>query len=115
MAFVAWPFAMEKTFICNQNPASRWRAISRMSLRLSPKLPAKRFVLDGELAIPIGSRFSFDELQLRLHPAASRVRKLADAHPAWFIAFDLLGEEIRYPSRTTADRTPLAARKICPR
>jgi ATP-dependent DNA ligase len=56
------------------------------------KLPAKRFVLDGELTIPIGARFSFDELQLRLHPAASRVRKLADAHPAWFIAFDLLGE-----------------------
>jgi ATP-dependent DNA ligase len=56
------------------------------------KISAKRFVLDGELAIPIGARFSFDELQLRLHPAASRVRKLADAHPAWFIAFDLLAE-----------------------
>jgi ATP-dependent DNA ligase len=55
-------------------------------------MAAKRFVLDGELAIPIGARFSFDELQLRLHPAASRVRKLAEAHPAWFIAFDLLAE-----------------------
>ncbi len=54
------------------------------------ELPAKRFVLDGELVIPIGSAFSFDELQLRLHPAASRVRKLAEAHPALFIAFDLL-------------------------
>ncbi|MDQ3200441.1 MAG: ATP-dependent DNA ligase [Verrucomicrobiota bacterium] len=53
-------------------------------------LSAKQFVLDGELAIPVGGALSFDELQLRLHPAASRVQKLADAHPALFIAFDLL-------------------------
>ena len=56
------------------------------------KLPAKHFVLDGELAIPIGDALSFDELQLRLHPAASRVQKLAAAHPALFIAFDLLAD-----------------------
>jgi ATP-dependent DNA ligase len=54
------------------------------------RLPAKRFVIDGELAIPIGGALSFDELQLRLHPAASRVQKLAAAHPALFIVFDLL-------------------------
>src|SRR6185503_12475768 len=41
------------------------------------RLPSNKFVIDGELAIPIGSRLSFDELQLRLHPAASRVQKLA--------------------------------------
>ncbi len=71
------------------------------------EVPAKRFVLDGELAIPIGSRFSFDELQLRLHPAASRVRKLAEAHPAWFIVFDLLGEkEDVLLERSLADRRP---------
>lgn len=57
------------------------------------KLPAKHFVLDGELAIPIGDALSFDELQLRLHPAASRVQKLAAAHPALFIAFDLLADD----------------------
>src|SRR2546430_7746914 len=57
------------------------------------KLPAKNFVLDGELAIPISGALSFDELQLRLHPAASRVAKLAKAHPAIFIAFDLLGQD----------------------
>src|SRR3954465_10760808 len=56
------------------------------------KLPARRFILDGELAIPISGKLSFDELQLRLHPAASRVQKLAAAHPAVFIVFDLLGE-----------------------
>ena len=56
------------------------------------RLPAKRFVIDGELAIPIGGALSFDELQLRLHPAASRVQKLAAAHPALFIVFDLLAD-----------------------
>jgi ATP-dependent DNA ligase len=50
-------------------------------------------VLDGELAIPLGDALSFDELQLRLHPAASRVQKLAAAHPALFIVFDLLADE----------------------
>ncbi|MBA2433605.1 MAG: ATP-dependent DNA ligase [Chthoniobacterales bacterium] len=53
-------------------------------------LQARKFVLDGELAIPVGSALSFDELQLRLHPAASRVQKLAASHPAIFIVFDLL-------------------------
>jgi ATP-dependent DNA ligase len=57
------------------------------------QLEAKRFVIDGELVIPVGGALSFDELQLRLHPAASRVRKLAAAHPAMFIAFDLLADE----------------------
>jgi ATP-dependent DNA ligase len=56
-------------------------------------LKAKRFVLDGELAIPIDGELSFDELQLRLHPAASRVEKLAAAHPAIFVVFDLLARE----------------------
>jgi ATP-dependent DNA ligase len=57
------------------------------------RLKAQRFVLDGELVIPISGRFSFDELQLRLHPAASRVQKLAQAHPAMLIVFDLLAED----------------------
>src|ERR1700759_4658760 len=56
------------------------------------ELKAKQFVIDGELAIPVDGALSFDELQLRLHPAASRVQKLAAAHPALFIAFDLLAE-----------------------
>jgi ATP-dependent DNA ligase len=56
-------------------------------------LRAKNFVVDGELVIAVKGRFSFDELQLRLHPAASRVQKLAAAHPATFILFDLLEDE----------------------
>jgi ATP-dependent DNA ligase len=54
------------------------------------RLRSLDFVVDGELAIPVSGRLSFDELQLRLHPAASRVAKLAKAHPAIFIVFDLL-------------------------
>ncbi|MBV9008381.1 MAG: ATP-dependent DNA ligase [Verrucomicrobia bacterium] len=57
------------------------------------ELPAKNFAVDGELVIEVDGRFSFDDLQLRLHPAASRVKKLAAAHPATYILFDLLEDE----------------------
>jgi ATP-dependent DNA ligase len=57
------------------------------------RLKAPRFVLDGELVIPIGGRLSFDELLMRIHPAASRVKKLAAEHPALLIVFDLLVDE----------------------
>jgi len=53
-------------------------------------LKEKRFVLDGELIIPVGDALSFDALQLRLHPAESRIRKLSTETPAELMAFDLL-------------------------
>lgn len=56
-------------------------------------LAVKRFVLDGELVLPVDGALSFDDLQLRLHPAASRVDKLAREHPAVYIVFDLLENE----------------------
>ena len=59
---------------------------------------ANRFLLDGELIIPVGDALSFDALQLRLHPAESRVRKLSSETPAELMAFDLL----------ELDGTPLA-------
>jgi ATP-dependent DNA ligase len=54
------------------------------------KLQPDEFVLDGEIAIPLGSAFSFDALLQRIHPAASRIRKLAAETPAILITFDLL-------------------------
>jgi ATP-dependent DNA ligase len=51
---------------------------------------APRFVLDGEIVIPEGAGSSFEALQMRLHPAASRVRKLAAEQPARYVLFDLL-------------------------
>src|SRR5262245_44856892 len=59
-------------------------------VRLLQSLPQKRFVLDGELVIQEDATFSFDALQMRLHPAESRVRKLSQATPATFILFDML-------------------------
>jgi ATP-dependent DNA ligase len=53
-------------------------------------LPLDRFVLDGELAILSGGALSFDALQNRLHPAESRVHKLAAEAPAMLILFDCL-------------------------
>jgi ATP-dependent DNA ligase len=50
----------------------------------------KSCVLDGEIVIATRHGLDFDALQLRLHPAASRVAKLAAAQPASFVAFDLL-------------------------
>ena len=49
-----------------------------------------RFILDGELILPAGDALSFEALQLRLHPAESRVRKLATDTPAELMLFDLL-------------------------
>src|SRR3954449_12382062 len=49
-----------------------------------------QFLLDGELIIAVGDVLSFDALQLRLHPAESRIRKLAKETPAELMAFDLL-------------------------
>src|SRR5438105_3043243 len=71
------------------------------------RLRARRFALDGEIVIPVERRLSFEALQLRLHPAASRVRKLAAAHPALLIVFDLLVDE----RGRALDALPLAERR----
>ena len=57
---------------------------------LAERLPP-RCVVDGEIVVVGAGGLDFDALQLRLHPAASRVAKLARATPASFVAFDLLG------------------------
>jgi ATP-dependent DNA ligase len=54
-----------------------------------------RCVVDGEIVVVTGDGLDFDTLQLRLHPAASRVRKLAEETPASFVAFDLLALDDR--------------------
>jgi ATP-dependent DNA ligase len=54
------------------------------------QLAAKHFVLDGELVIEVDGELSFDALQLRLHPAESRVRKLSQETPARVVVFDML-------------------------
>ncbi len=53
-------------------------------------LPVRRFILDGELVIPVGKALSFEALQMRLHPAASRIVRLSAETPALLIVFDVL-------------------------
>lgn len=72
------------------------------------ELATRRFVVDGELLIARDGGFSFEALQLRLHPAESRIRKLAAAEPATLATFDMLidakGRDLR--------ARPLLARQI---
>ena len=55
-------------------------------------LNAKSFTLDGEIVVPVEGQFSFDDLLQRIHPAASRVKRLAAETPALYLAFDFLKE-----------------------
>ena len=69
------------------------RPLSRYFPEMLPALQAalpERCVVDGELVVVTDAGLDFDALQLRLHPAASRVNKLAGEIPASFVAFDLL-------------------------
>jgi ATP-dependent DNA ligase len=68
-------------------------------------LPVERFVLDGELVV---RGHPFDALQMRLHPAASRIEKLARSHPATIVAFDMLADA---RGRALLDR-PLGERRV---
>lgn len=74
-------------------------------------LDAQRFLLDGELVIATGDGLSFAALQMRLHPAESRVRKLAAERPAMFMLFDCLalGKQDFVDSPFAERRTALEA------
>lgn len=69
-------------------------------------LPGGDLILDGELVIETAAGLSFDALSQRLHPAQSRIRKLAAETPARLIAFDLLRE-----GSDDLAALPLAARR----
>ena len=69
-------------------------------------LKPKQFVLDGEIVVPHDGAFSFDDLLQRIHPAQSRVKKLAVETPALLIVFDLLADDKGHPlmERTLKER-----------
>jgi ATP-dependent DNA ligase len=67
------------------------------------KLKATTFLLDGEIVVPHGRTFSFDHLLQRIHPAASRIKKLSQQTPALYLVFDLLA---------TADDKKLATQSL---
>jgi ATP-dependent DNA ligase len=68
---------------------------------------AAQFVVDGEIVIALDGRLSFDALQMRLHPAESRIRKLAAETPARLILFDMLAA----PSGAVLTGEPLRWRR----
>ena len=56
------------------------------------KVKADKFAIDGEIVVPHNRAFSFDDLLQRIHPAQSRVKRLAAETPALLIVFDLLAD-----------------------
>ena len=71
-------------------------------------LPLDRVVLDGELLIPVGPTLSFEALQMRLHPAESRIRKLSAETPARLMLFDCLWS----PEAHALVERPLRERRV---
>lgn len=69
----------------------------------------QRFVLDGEIIVATDKGLSFDDLLLRIHPAASRVKTLAESAPATFLVFDLLVNE---RGRSLLDRPLMERREL---
>jgi ATP-dependent DNA ligase len=86
----------------NERPLTRY--FPELVAAAIAELP-ERCVIDGEIVIATDHGLDFDALQLRLHPAASRVAMLAEKTPASFIAFDLLalGDE-DYTGRPFTER-----------
>jgi ATP-dependent DNA ligase len=83
-------------------------------------LPAKQFVLDGEIVIPQDGGLSFDQLLMRIHPAATRIAKLSKESPATFIVFDLLVDEkgkslVKLPLQARRERLERFAKKYFPK
>ena len=86
----------------NERPMTRY--FPELAEAARAELP-DRCVIDGEIVIATGDALDFEALQLRLHPAASRVRMLAEQTPASFIAFDLLAlDDVDYTPCPFAER-----------
>jgi ATP-dependent DNA ligase len=71
-------------------------------------LPARKFVLDGEIVIRSGAGLDFDALLQRIHPAASRIQRLSQETPSTYMVFDLVVDE---KGRSLASK-PLSARRM---
>nr|WP_062333999.1 ATP-dependent DNA ligase [Herbidospora sakaeratensis] len=84
----------DRVFLGSRNERPFTRYFPEVIEAVKRELP-ERCVLDGEIVVTRGPALDFDQLQQRIHPAASRVKLLSESTPASFIAFDLLalGEE----------------------
>lgn len=95
----------EGVFIQSRDARPLDRYFPELHAALLERVP-KNSVLDGEIVIATARGLDFDALQLRLHPAASRVAKLAKETPSSFVAFDVLA----VPGRSVMN-SPQAARR----
>jgi ATP-dependent DNA ligase len=86
----------------NEKPMTRY--FPELVAAVKDSLP-RRCVIDGEIVVVVGRRLEFEVLQQRIHPATSRVNRLAQETPASFIAFDLLAlGDVDYTRRPFAER-----------
>lgn len=86
----------------NERPMTRY--FPELVAAAVAELP-RRCVVDGEIIVATERGLDFEALQLRVHPAASRVRMLAEQTPASFIAFDLLAlDDEDYTARPFSER-----------
>jgi ATP-dependent DNA ligase len=86
----------------NTKPMTRY--FPEIVTAVKANLP-ERCVVDGEIVVVIGARLEFEVLQQRIHPASSRVNRLAIETPASFIAFDMLAEgDADFTQRPFAER-----------
>jgi len=81
--------AGDEVYLGSRNERPLTRYFPELLDPMREQLP-ERIVLDGEIVIATPEGLDFDALQLRMHPAESRVKKLAAEIPASFVAFDLL-------------------------
>ena len=102
----------DEVFIQSRDERPLNRYFPELIPPLLEQLP-KRCVLDGEIVMPIDDALEFDTLQLRLHPAESRVKKLAAEIPASVVFFDLLCEGDRSLCDTPFEKRRARLEKIC--
>lgn len=95
----------------DEKPLARY--FPELVLELARQLP-DRCVLDGEIVLARGSALDFEALQQRLHPAASRVARLAEETPASFVAFDLLAldDDGDVTGASTAERRAMLTKAL---
>ncbi|MBV8910869.1 MAG: ATP-dependent DNA ligase, partial [Gammaproteobacteria bacterium] len=86
--------AVSELYIQSRDARPFDRYFPELHEALLERLP-RNSVLDGEIVVVTEHGLSFDALQLRLHPAASRVARLAREIPSSFVAFDLLAIDDR--------------------
>lgn len=85
---LVWKYG-DELYIQSRDEKPLGRYFPELEVSLRRELP-DRCVLDGEIVIATGDRLDFDALLLRIHPAASRVKMLADEKPSSYVAWDLL-------------------------